>query len=263
MNWRDLASHARIFEQFDWWSLDELASHVLAAPDARAALCIAPIAPGDPVAWLRWLAIADSDSPARSLPALFAAEHAHLRTLGVTSLWAICRRGDWLTRHLRDAGYRKADEIITLEHRVAQPSPAALDLTPFRAAVDADIAAIAQVDAMAFNVPWRYPAQVLVRVLTRCRVFDVAMIDGVIAGYVAATLDAGNAHIIRLAVLPAFRARGIGGGLLEAARTALLAAGATRVTINTPASFTAIHLYRRLGYRPLLDIADVYGHETN
>jgi GNAT superfamily N-acetyltransferase len=261
MAWRALASHANVFEQLDWWTLDELEPHTLASADARAALCVAPLQ-GERCAWVRWAAVADGDSPARALPPLFTAQASRLRDIGVASLRSVARRGEWFTRHLRGADFHKMDALITLEHRAAHAladMPADIVARP---ADPSDLPAVDDLDGQVFAGMWRYPPEAMVRAHAACALFDVAVYGADVVGYVCATLNRGHAHLIRLAVAPAFERRGIGSGLLDRARRTLLTKGATRVTINTPESFTAIRLYRRLGYRALMDVADIYGRET-
>jgi [ribosomal protein S18]-alanine N-acetyltransferase len=262
MAWRELAAHASVFEQLDWWTLDELAPHLITAADGRAALCIAPLDATPRCAWVRWAAVADDVQPARVLPALFDAQYARLDAESVVEVRSVARRGEWFTRHLRAADFHKLDELITLEHRAAHEPALPPTGVALRAAALDDLPALDIIDARVFPGMWRYPTAVMARAFARCAQFDVAMVDGAVVGYVCGTLEQGHAHLIRLAVLPEFERRGIGGALLDAARRALLTKGAMRVTINTPASFTAIRLYRRLGYRALMEVADIYGRET-
>jgi [ribosomal protein S18]-alanine N-acetyltransferase len=262
MSWRDLLSQASVFEQLDWWSLEELAPHIVTARDNRAALCIVPLDARPRCAWVRWAAVSDDDSPTRALPALFDAQLARLRDAGVVDVRSVARRGEWFTRHLRAAEFRKIDELITLEHRIPNDALLLPEGLSARGAVAADLPLIDALDARVFPGMWRYPPDVMARALARCALFDIALADDVVVGYVCGTLEQGHAHLIRLAVAPEFERRGIGGALLDGARRALLTKGARRVTINTPASFTAIRLYRRLGYRALMEIADIYGRET-
>jgi [ribosomal protein S18]-alanine N-acetyltransferase len=261
-----LNAQTLVYEQFDWWSLEELAPHVLLLPDKAAGLCIAPIdlstTPGASSlgAWVRWAAVADNASP-RALAHLFEQHSIRLRALAVRSLWAVCQRGSWLIRHLREAGFQKTDEIITLDHRRALGAIAMPEGVQLYDATDADLDAIDALDRVSFVPQWRYPRMLLTRVLSCSHIFKIAKYEGTIAGYQCATLESAAAHIIRLAVLPEFRKRGLGRVLLSSAVETLYAAGAKRVTINTPKSFTAIDLYRAVGFRPLLDVADVFTRE--
>ncbi len=261
--WSQLNAQALVYEQFDWWSLEELATHLLMLPDSTAGMCVAPLdADGTGTeAWVRWAAVDDNVPPGRALAALLNQHAERLHALGTRSIWAVCQRGSWLARHLRDNGFSKVDEIITLELRKSNSQISPMGGEGLRAAMPADLVAIDMLDTQAFVAQWRYPMSVLARVLSRCHTFQVVESAGAVIGYVCASYQAGAAHIIRLAVQPAFRNKGIGSMLLADALVNLFAAGANRVTINTPRSFTAIDLYRKLGFRQLIEMADVYRRE--
>jgi ribosomal-protein-alanine N-acetyltransferase len=170
-------------------------------------------------------------------------------------------RGNWLHTLLRDYGFVKADEIITMDQRA---TPQVLDIAAAPVLRDwraADLSAVAAIDRAAFAAPWRYPLPVLERMIARAQVTCVAQLDAEIAAYLSASLDRGHAHIIRLAVTPAQKRQGIGSGLLSACAARLRHDGAVRVTLNTPASLDTLHFYRKHGFRALSDIADVFRYD--
>jgi ribosomal protein S18 acetylase RimI-like enzyme len=78
--------------------------------------------------------------------------------------------------------------------------------------------------------------------------FDVVLADDVPAGRLYVHSDADAIHIIDIALLPAFRARGIGssllGGLMEMA-----AREGKRLTIHVELDNRAFSLYQRLGFK--------------
>jgi GNAT superfamily N-acetyltransferase len=263
---RTLSEQALVFEQFDWQPLAELLPHIVIAPDGAAGMCVVPVfddAGRAEVAWLRWAAQHDRVGSARALAGVVEAQTTRLRALGIDAIWAICRRGEWIGRALRDTalGFRKADEIITLDHRAPLVESVMLNPPPddivFKTAGDGALAAIAELDARAFASPWRYTRPVLARASAAGAHLRLATRGDALLAYCCATSDRGAAHVIRLAVEPDLARRGIGRALLADTITMLYRGGAQRVTINTPASFTAMRLYRQLGFRPMLDVADV------
>ncbi len=262
---RALARQRRVFEQFDWWSIEDLGAYVRTDHAGVSGVCIAPVA-GDPAcAWLRWAAVADGSVPSREWMTLLAQALSEHRAQGVTDVWCVLSRGAWLTGYLRSAGFEKWDEIITLEHRAPGAlSPAAMML---RDAQSSDAADIAALDMVAFRAPWRYSISVITRVINMVSLMRVAVPPAPgpahtharqLLGYLCATLQDESAHIIRLAVDPAHAGRRIGSQLLVDAIDHLSARGAARITLNTPASFDTLGFYQRHGFRPLADIADVY-----
>jgi ribosomal protein S18 acetylase RimI-like enzyme len=255
-----LAQQRRVFEQFDWWSLEELGAHVRVDDRGRSGLCIAPVQGDEACAWLRWAAAADGSTPARDWMSLLRRGLDESRANGIADVWCVVAHGAWLTAYLREAGFQKCDEIITLELRApgGLPVPSA-DSVTLRDAHAGDAGAISTVDAQAFRAPWRYPGPVITRVLARVSLMRVAEEPpGVVLGYQCATLHDDQAHITRLAVTPPRSRQRIGSRLLRDAIEQLNMRGAGRITLNTPASFDTLGFYRQHGFRPLNEIADVY-----
>lgn len=244
--------------------MEELGDNVLTSADGAAGMCLAPVQPGSTAAWLRWAAVRDGAPVSRLLGELLDAHIERLHPLGARALWCVCVRGSWLTRPLRDNAFAKVDEIVTLEHRQRAGKQAAPRHVPglvLRDCAVSDLPVLARIDHDAFEMQWRYPEAVLHRVHERVRVFTVGELDGRPVAYQCATLDEGHAHIIRLVVAPQVARRGIGRALLLDALERLAALSAGRITLNTPASLPAIELYRQVGFRPLLDVADVFYRE--
>jgi ribosomal protein S18 acetylase RimI-like enzyme len=77
----------------------------------------------------------------------------------------------------------------------------------------------------------------------------VAKADGRVVGAIVAGWDGWRGNMYRLAVLPAYRRRGIGRRLVEAGHDSLRAKGARRVTaLIAHAEEEAIALWRAAGY---------------
>lgn len=73
---------------------------------------------------------------------------------------------------------------------------------------------------------------------------EVVLVDGVPAGRLVVDRAADHVHLVDIALLPAYRGRGVGGQLL----TELLAEG-RRVTLQVERDNPARRLYERLGFR--------------
>jgi ribosomal-protein-alanine N-acetyltransferase len=239
----------------DWWSiddwLDDASSNAWLAVDGSriAGFLIAP-RQDVPFAWLRLVAVADDYDARAALDALLPAAIAPLRAAGVASLAGLAHP-EWLGDQLPRLGftpvtdvthYRKDDRLIP-EHG----SPAVL----VRAAKPDDLPIILANDRAAFDPIWWHTRDSLARILRDAAHFIVAELDGHIVGHAFSDLYGGRGHLVRLATHPDVQRRGIGARLLAESLSALLAAGAHPVTLNTQAdNYASQSLYRRFGFLP-------------
>ncbi|BCX03269.1 MAG: hypothetical protein KatS3mg053_1207 [Candidatus Roseilinea sp.] len=263
--WLSRLQHARrILDRLDWWRLSEWAdSNMWSFDDGDAALLLTPLdlAETDALdvtraatAWLRWCAVADGASPAARLAAVFHAAEARLASHGVREVWCIVHSSDWIKPYLRDLGYRVAERLLTFEIEPQRAQDASLFLAGLqvRPARVADLDALCALDARAFDEPWRYPPALMRRAVERAFAATAVWHAGELVGYACAILHEDSGHVVRLAVHPALRRRGIGAGLLLDIVARLAQAGAQVVSLNTQASNrTAQQLYRRLGFAPV------------
>lgn len=251
----------RTLDRLDWWRLDEWKdSDLWAFDDGEAALLIAPpdldeTAPLDMtragVAWLRWCAVADGVSLTARLAAAFYAAESRLASHGVREVWCVIRPFEWIKPYLRDLGFRVADWLLIFEVQpeCVSAKPSARIGLQVRPACGADLAALCALDAQAFDEPWRYPPALMRRALAQSFAFAVAVHEGAPVGYACAVLHEARGHIVRLAVRPDLRRRGIASELLRGVVAQLAQAGAHVVSLNTQAgNRPAQRLYRRLGF---------------
>lgn len=113
-----------------------------------------------------------------------------------------------------------------------------------------DIPALHRVEQVSFTE--RYPMSFLEEIyMTYPNSFLVAEINGVIVGYVIAVLRTPSVgHILSVAVAPAYRRRGIGRRLVEAAISSLERRGAREVRLEVRVSNKpAQSLYHSLGFK--------------
>lgn len=111
---------------------------------------------------------------------------------------------------------------------------------------EAHLPTLAALEACCFSDPWSEAAlrEELDNPLAH---FIVALCDGEIAGYLGCHHIVDEAFIANIAVFPAFRRRGVGRALVEAAKSD--AAALYRLTLEVRASNEgAIALYRSLGF---------------
>lgn len=126
-------------------------------------------------------------------------------------------------------------------------SEAATPRVTLRAMQESDVAAVAALEAAAYQFPWSEGIfRDCLRVGYTCRV--VEMTDAVI-GYGIMSMGAGEAHILNLCVRVDLRNRGIGqrvlGYLLDRAR----AAGMLEAFLEVrPSNVAAIRLYQAAGF---------------
>jgi ribosomal-protein-alanine N-acetyltransferase len=277
-----LARQRRIFDRLDWWRMEEwLASDAWAvARNHEAALLVVPLdlEPGlplsaarHPVAWVRWCAVADGASAGAAIRALCAEAELRLAPIGVRAMWCIGRERDWHTAYLHDLGFHAMDRVLTyrlstrdLRARAAGGARGG----QVRSAGQGDLGAICALDAEAFEPQWHYPRAIMARALSRADAFTVIEDSGRIAGYQCSLRGvdpdtelsgATGGHVVRLAVRPDARRRGLGRALLEDAIARFAQGGAECVTLNTPESNRGAQaLYRELGFRAIAERPRAY-----
>ncbi len=249
-----LGAQRRVFEQLDWWPVEQLLAHTLVMTDAG--LCVAPIGPAARVAWLRWAAVRDGVSATAPMRGLIERQCERMAAAGITSIGCICPRLSWLRQYLADNGFRCTDAIVTLiqESATIQEPDSLLTVRP---CVEADLAVLEMLDTAAFAAPWRYSAELLRRAMDVGALMDVALLDGRHAGYVCGKRYDDAAHIIRLVVDLRVGRRGVGQALLRHAASAFRKMGAKHITLNTPASLPALEFYKHNGFVELRERVDV------
>ena len=117
-----------------------------------------------------------------------------------------------------------------------------------RRAAATDLAAIAAIEAESFPSPWGEDAY-LPELTRPASVFLTAESAGAAAGYACAFAVLDEGHLLKLAVRPDRRRRGIGRALLSALAAALWELGARELWLEVRAGNRAARgFYRRLGF---------------
>lgn len=129
----------------------------------------------------------------------------------------------------------------------------------YRQAVRDDLDGVCKIERACFTQPWSMESlrdDIYVNELSH---YIVAEADGALAGYCGVHIIGDEGHITNIAVLPAYRMRGIGQGLLE---TLFMQTGLTYYTLEVRVSNDpAINLYAKLGFSSFGRRPRYYGDE--
>jgi len=262
-----LAAARRVHNRLDWWHVEEWAHSDAWVTDGRSGALLAVPLALEPtnfmsttraeMAWVRWCAVADGEPASQVMRALFADAASRLKSHGVRSLWTIADTTDWLMPYLTDAGFARADRMLTYEIKLDKAIhwlQHDTDATVRRLEI-ADMERVIALDIESFAEPWRY-GPILWRAREQAALLHVAELNKVIVGYACSMSDdvLKRAHVIRLCVRASHRRRGIATALLAQIAADLLLAGATSLTLNTQRSNrTSQTMYQQLGFRKLIE----------
>jgi GNAT superfamily N-acetyltransferase len=222
--------------------------------------CLAVAADPPPAAWVRLAAVRSSERPEHLLTAMLDRVTPYLISGGVTELgWMVVE--PWPESVFSDLGFRQANWITTyVLDRFEEPAQGSGDIV-LRPAESAEMAALAKMEAEAFEPLWRHSTIGLELGFRQSLSFDVAVIEGRVTGfqYSVRGHSRGTAHLVRITVNPADQGRGVGGALMARAIEGYRAAGIERVTLNTQVNnFASQRLYERFGFRCLGDQLPVW-----
>ena len=117
-----------------------------------------------------------------------------------------------------------------------------------RAAHADDLAALVVVEASCFGAE-AWGEGLLESELAAARILRVAEVEGEVVGYVDVSLAVDVADLLRVAVLPEHRRRGLADALLAEAHAVAAAEGAERILLEVAdRNVAALSLYHRAGY---------------
>ena len=119
-----------------------------------------------------------------------------------------------------------------------------------RPAAAADLPRLVELEAAGFAEPWS-PEMLAAELAHPCSVVLVAGGDRAPSGYACFRLGAGEAELLRVAVAPEARGRGIARRLIAAGFERLRAAGLASCFLEVrPANVSALAVYHALGFEP-------------
>jgi len=169
----------------------------------------------------------------------------------------------WFTDILVGVGFQPQNTIIGLQRSSKLPLIATLQLATLQRLHHADIATVQLIDAHAFDDEWRkndFEIQQLFHPDTIA--FHATMADRSVGYAIAVLHDHGSLlHIVRIAVLPAWRRQGIAQQLLAAIITYGQQIDAAQISLNTQHdNHAALALYQRAGFQQTNDRHEVIAH---
>jgi ribosomal-protein-alanine acetyltransferase len=106
-----------------------------------------------------------------------------------------------------------------------------------------------------------WPREFFVELLEKCpRLFLLGIVDGRVAGYIAAVVRGEAAELVSVAVYPRYRGRGVAGALIRRVLALLRrdAIGQCWLTVR-PGNRSAIRLYLAFGFTRTRRVRDYYG----
>lgn len=223
----------------EYWVLERFGS-------VSAALACPP----DPedVAWLRLFAHSSSIALVDAWSALWETARTALQGRNLTA--AAITVSDWFGSLLTGSGFTGSQQIVVLEHNsfLFQERSLSPDIQ-IRSMSEADLPAVAAVDAAGFDRLWKNSLDTLRFGFSQMGFASVAQIDGEIVGYQISTRNSFGVHLARLAVLPQQQRKGIGYFLVQDLLRQARSTGLQRLTVNTQNDNRAsLALYQRLGF---------------
>ena len=122
---------------------------------------------------------------------------------------------------------------------------------------------VMRIEVQVYPRPWSLSLFMSELALRSTRVYYVARVDGVVAGYAGLMMTVDDGHVTTIAVDPAWHRHKIATRLLMALARQAMARGATSLTLEVRVGNKAAQeLYRKFGFRPC-GIRKNYYVETN
>ena len=168
----------------------------------------------------------------------------------------------WLIAALAAHGFRRANTILTLHKESFEVPDHGNPDVALRPVQPADLPRLVAIDEAAFDPLWRNTEETFQEYREQCSEWNVAELDGEIAGYSCLNMSGRHGHITRIVVHPQLQGQWIGVRLLAEAVASLSAAGAFGITLNTQQdNQRALRLYKWFGFRSLGQDAEVLALE--
>ncbi|MBA3468166.1 MAG: GNAT family N-acetyltransferase [Herpetosiphonaceae bacterium] len=173
-----------------------------------------------PSAWIRALVLHHYLRPSEIVPAVLARLESHLYNQGVQNIYMMSDDRDvtWLRPVLLTYGFNIQVEVIGYEKRTMFIPDWGNSVVGIRPAEPSDVPTIAAIDTAAFAPEWVKNAAILGSVFSIAPCYLVAVLNAELIGYAFATTHHGGlvAHLVRIAVAPAYQHQAVGIRLLAA-----------------------------------------------
>jgi [ribosomal protein S18]-alanine N-acetyltransferase len=217
-----------------------------------------------PNAWLRALLIDSRVDATSALPLLIDQLHRLLPARAVSALYITLDEwsAPWLRGPLEKIGYRRVMDVVTYEKVGMEVPSSGNQVVIVRQARPDDLQAV--LDAICFPTPWGKGEEILGPALISAPYFSVAEFSGDVIGYTYVTVhQAGlHAHLVRIAVSPAFQGHAIGVRLLADVVRFCRHRRIDLLTLNTQDyNIQAQRLYEWFGFQRTGEIQAVLGIE--
>ncbi len=216
-----------------------------------------------PNAWLRTVLVDNRIDKAHALAQLLPALHQALPRykIGANFVTLDTWSEPWLRAPLEAAGYRWSMDVWSY-HKTRLDVPAFGDTTiTVRRAEHRDLQRVLAIDAAAFDTLWAKGAEILEPALADAPYFAVAEWQGQILGYSYVSMHgAWQAHLVRIAVDPAWQGKRVGVRLLADVVRFCRHQRLELLTLNTQATNThAQRLYEWFGFQRTGETQSVLG----
>lgn len=207
------------------------------------------------VTWLRCLTLAKGLETQVGIDKLIHHLHQALREQGVQHIFYA---GDdtadtWLLPGLQHYGYVADTTVVVYEkHNVYIPTTGSESIA-IRPARASDLHALVDLDSQCFESQWTMHESTFRAAMGEHAFFIVGHVNDQLVGYAYATSHFGGrlVHLVRIAVDPRQRRRGIGARLLAEVVTFARQQRADIITLNTQSyNERAQYLYRWFGFMP-------------
>ena len=235
----------------DWLGTDGFVVYTRHSDTADETIvgCLAVGADPLPAAWARVAAV-ESVAAYGHFEAMWAAVRDGLDPAIEEVAWFIT--DNWPARWLDRLAFVPTNTVLGFRkddlESVPYTAPPGLDIRP---ALMEELPALAEMEAAAFEPRWRHSAQSLYLARRQSLSFDVAVLDGQLAGFQFSTGGSGGAHLARMTVHPQWQGLGIGAALMARALEGYRRRRVRAVTLNTQEdNVVSQRLYSRFGFRP-------------
>jgi ribosomal protein S18 acetylase RimI-like enzyme len=202
-----------------------------------------------PAAWVRAAAVGDRGPATEVMRLLVSACLPALSDRGIATL-SILGTEPWLGPVLDELGFAVLEQVESWgkeDLRCARLGARGVEVRPAR--LD-ELAHLAHLDQAAFAARWHHSSEMLALAWKQVVSFTVAIRGGAIVGFQLSLAHGDQAHLARLAVLPAAQRSGVGSRLLADAFERYAALGLKRVSLNTQSGNLASHrLYSAFGFQ--------------
>jgi len=217
--------------------------------------------PPDPpsIAWVRLFVNSGKIAPEKSWELLWNSSQEELKKMGQYVAAAIVIK-DWFHDLLKASGFASQQSIVMLERDGGNPPSLVLEnQVTIRSMRTFDLPAVAEVDALAFDLLWQNSLPVLERAFPQAVWPSVADYHGEVVGYQLSTRNSLGVHLARLAVRPSWQGKGLGFALVADLIQKAGKSGITHLTVNTQNdNAESLALYQKLDFRETRDRYPVY-----